>query len=137
MMERNNRGTALVLVIAYLFIFTAFAAAFLAYYRQTHEVLYRAKRQQVSMRAAESGIQKAVAELRKAPEAYQGEEGTPIGDAVFTTVVEATGTRTYHITVTAQLSGEYGKPHPRTLYAVLELDGGAVGKLVWAKERLW
>lgn len=136
---RSRNGFAMIYAVAYAGVVMAFAAAFLLYFNRTQDGLYRAHQAQMGRDVAEGGLEKAVAELRKAPTDYHGETNSPLGDGRFTVTVEpGDSPQAYRITAVGDiLSGAFVTSHIRA-YAVLVLGpGGTVASYHVYKEAPW
>ncbi|HIJ74248.1 MAG TPA: hypothetical protein HPP83_09125, partial [Candidatus Hydrogenedentes bacterium] len=76
----KNEGTALLLAVGYVGAVSMLAAALLAALGHTITVAGKEEARQIAVAIAEAGIDKAVAELRAAPNTYRGEKQTQLGD---------------------------------------------------------
>jgi len=138
--RRSDEGTALVLAIGYVGIVTLLASALLVQFHRTRDALVRAGADQQCFNLAESGIDKAVAELRAAPDGgYRGEQDIPFGKGRFSVAVEpGERPRSFRIRATGAIGGyEDMPPYTKTSYALLELSpNGNVTAFRYSEARL-
>ena len=83
----RERGFALVVALAYLLFLSLFAAAFLRTVRLNMADAFNDEARIEAAGLAQAGVEKAIAELRRAPD-YRGEEDTALGNGRFTVRVE-------------------------------------------------
>jgi len=133
--RRSENGAALMLVLGYLAAVTLFASAFLA---TLHRSLDRSNKEYYTQRCAalaEAGVDKAVAELRRNPAAYAGEQQTPLDEGHFTVTVVAAGRDgAYRIVSAAALEGQQRAMGEVRVTAEILLSGdGAVQTARWER----
>jgi len=82
--KQNERGTALMFALFVLVILSTGTALL---WKQLHGNLEQQRRswhKEQSLQLAEAGLERAIAELRAAPEAYRGSEAVALGSGVYT-----------------------------------------------------
>lgn len=124
---RDDRGSALLVVVVMLAVISAMAAGFTLVLHHFLSLNARTERIHASAQLAEAGIEKAIAMLRVEP-SYSGERETLLGDGAFSVVVEplANGRR---VTSTAHLLPD--RAHAYWIEAEFEVAGGDVRIVGW------
>lgn len=84
---KRNEGAALFLALGYVTAVTLFASLFLASINRGIEGCTYREAEQQCMAIAEAGLEKALVALRRAPEAYRGEQDTALGAGAFNIAV--------------------------------------------------
>jgi len=137
--HRKDSGTALLLVIGYLAALTLFATVFVEGLHASLNEVYRAEQVQVCRALAESGVEKAIAELRRNPDNYTGEEATPLGRGLFSVTAARTEARgVYEITGAGRLSlDEKSKVTARVVAQVSVDKNKALSVLTWREKISW
>ncbi|MCP4645742.1 MAG: hypothetical protein GY851_35180 [bacterium] len=88
----RREGSALIMALGYLAAISIFVTVFLTFLHRTSEQFKAAERRESAYQLAEAGLNKAMAELRRNPDAYRGEEGTVLGDGAFAVTIVPTET---------------------------------------------
>lgn len=134
----GERGFALVIALAYLLFLSLFAAAFLRTVRLNLADAFNDEARIEAASLARAGVEKAIAELRRAPD-YRGEEDTALGDGRFTVRVEPLAEAgSFRVTVRG-----YGEaPQRRYAHAELIVDlvfhpDGTIAALHRREVRAW
>jgi hypothetical protein len=114
----GSRGSALLVAVGFLAALTGFAAVFLMMLNRHIDERRETHRRQVCFYAAEAGVHKAIAELRR-DRGYTGEEDMAFG-----------GTR---IAVTA---GEAERPATVRIVSRAQFGDGGPGAIAWEVDAL-
>lgn len=131
----RNEGVALLLTLGFLVVLVLFTSVFLASLNRAMTQQTVAERDQRGMAIAEGGLDKALVELRRAPDTYAGEENTPLGSGAFTVAVTRDGEPGLYRIVAAGVSRLNGPPGERACITaeVRFSREGVLRELRWLK----
>jgi len=87
----NRRGFALLMALGYLAVLSMAASVFLVYLNRAVTQGRNTELKTVALHLADAGVDKALAALQTAPEAYAGEAQTPLGEGRFSVEIERNG----------------------------------------------
>jgi len=85
--RKGERGTALIFALLVLFILSAGTTALWSQLHGNLAAQRRAWHQEQAFQLAEAGLERAIAGLRAAPDAYTGEVDTPLGPGAYSVTV--------------------------------------------------
>jgi hypothetical protein len=132
-----DSGAALMMAVLLVAILTIGSSAL---WRHLHMTLGEGQRVEMAEAAralAEGGLDQAVARLRVQPDAYRGEQNTPLGEGRFSVTVEPLGfPGAYRLISHGELLGGKHVLTRQTLIAELALSpAGEVRRFQWSIEK--
>ena len=135
--RHSSRGAALMMAVLLVAILTIGSSAL---WRHLHMTLGEGQRVEMAEAAralAEGGLDQAVARLRVQPDAYRGEQNTPMGEGRFSVTVEPLGSSgAYRLISHGELLGGKHVLTRQTLIAELALSpAGEVRRFQWSIEK--
>jgi len=129
--RERREGTALLAVVAYLGIVSILSGTFFVAVNRALDRAAAQESREVGRCLAESGVEKALAELRADP-GYPGETGAVLGEGTFSVAVERGANGVYRIVSTGARTE--GRVVPVTVEVEAELRDGVVSALRWVEE---